>query len=121
MFALRSAGHFFAGLGHDIKAAATWLGHNEGQIEKDLEKGAVIVSALDPKLAPMAKQIDRAGEYVLGEALAVAAKLSDAEAAHGASLTLDQAVIGELKDLLKGIAALKPGATQVPVGLLPPQ
>lgn len=117
MFGLRSAGHFFALLAHDFRVGAKFLVAHEAQIDKVLETGAAIASVVDPAIAPLAITIERAAEAALGEVLAAVAKISEAEAQHGANVALDVAAVQAFKDLLKQIEHLKPGATVIPAGL----
>lgn len=111
MFSFKSVGHFLASVAHDVKVGVTFLQNHEAQINSGLQTAAAIVSVADPALAPIATTIERAGEAALGEVLAVVSKLSDAEAAHGASISLDAAAIAEFKQLLVDIEKLKPGTT----------
>jgi hypothetical protein len=117
MFSFASPGHFFASLSHDIKVGVTFLQNHQAQIDSTLQVGANVVSALDPALAPLAQVIERAGEAALGEILAVVSKASDAEAAKGIDITLNQAVVQEFKNLLLCFEKIKPGSTVPPANL----
>jgi hypothetical protein len=117
MFSFASPGHFFASLSHDIKVGVTFLQNHQAQIDSTLQVGANVVSALDPALAPLAQVIERAGEAALGEILAGVSKASDAEAAKGIDITLNQAVVQEFKNLLLCFEKIKPGSTVPPANL----
>ena len=121
MFSFKSLGHFFASAAHDIKVGVTFLQAHQPQIDSALETGAAVVSIADPALAPLATQIERAGEAALGEVFAVVSKLNDAEAAHGVSISLDSAAIAEFKNLLALITQLKPSAMIPPASLTEPK
>ena len=118
MFAFRSLGHFFAAAAHDAKACVSFVSSHQAQIDRGLETAAVAVSALDPALAPLAATIERAGEAVLGEVLAVVSKLEAAGEAKGVDVALDASVVAELKALLAAIEKLKPGSTKPAAGLV---
>jgi signal transduction histidine kinase len=112
-FKIASIGHFFAIVVHDVKTALTFVIAHESQAETAIN----VAAALDPALAPLASTIERAGEALLGDALAVVSKLDDATAAKGANLTLDAATITDLKQLLADLQKAKPSAATVPAGL----
>jgi hypothetical protein len=118
MFSFASPGHFFASLSHDIKVGVTFLQNHQAQIDSTLQVGANVIGALDPALAPLAQVIERAGEAALGEVLAVISKASDAEAAKGIDITLNQAVVQEFKNLLLSFEKIKPGSTIAPANLM---
>lgn len=119
MFSFKSLGHFFASVVHDIKVGADattqFLTKNEAAIDKDAETAATVIAAADPALAPVVTSIERAGEALLGEALA-AVNAVDAAANSPATITLDVAAVQEIKALgaditkLKGAAAVPPAA-----------
>jgi hypothetical protein len=113
-FKIASIGHFFAIAVHDVKTALTFVVAHKSQIETAT---AGVVSLIDPALAPLATTIERAGEGLLGDALAVVSTLDDATAAKGANLTLDAATIADLKQLLADIQKVQPAAAAVPAGL----
>lgn len=118
MFMFKTLGHFFASLAHDVTVGIQFLGKHEKQIDTVMQAGATIASAIDPALAPIATEIERAGEAVLGEVFAVVSKVDAAAEAKGVSITLDKAAVAEFKVLLQKIEALKPGSTQPPANLL---
>lgn len=109
-FTLKSVGHAFATVVHDVSVAVDFLIKHQGQINQNIAAGVAVVSFIDPAVAPLATTIARAGESLLGEALAVAHKLSDAEAQKGINVQLDYAAYQELKALLASIEKLSPGA-----------
>jgi hypothetical protein len=82
-----------------------------------LRAGATVISAIDPTLAPLASQIERASEAALGEVLAVVSKASDATAAQGLNLQLDQATVAEFKALIAAIEKIKPGTVATAAAL----
>lgn len=118
MFLFKTLGHFFASLAHDVRVGITWLSNHQKQIDTVVETAGTIVSAIDPALAPIATEIERAGEAVLGEVFAVVSKIDAAAADKGISIELDSAAVAEFKTLLAKIEALKPGSTQPPANLL---
>jgi hypothetical protein len=106
MFSFKSVGHFFASAVHDSKV---WLSGHQSQIDAGLRAGATVISAVDPALAPLAMQLERASEAALGQVLAVVSTVSDASAAQGLNLQLDQSAIAEFKALIAAIEKIKPG------------
>lgn len=117
MFSFKSLGHFFASVAHDVKVGVTFLDNHQKQIDTGLEATAAVVSVADPALAPIATEIERAGEAALGEVFAVVSKVDAAEAAKGVSVTLDAVAVAEFKTLLADIEKLKPGSTVAPANL----
>lgn len=121
MFSFKSLGHFFASAAHDIKVGVTFLQNHQTQIDGVLQTGAAVVSIADPAFAPLATEIERAGEAALGEIFAVVSKISDAEAAHGVNISLDAAAIAEFKALFAAISQIKPSAMIPPASLTAPE
>lgn len=117
MFSFKSAGHFFATVVHDIKtgidATTAFLTAHESQIEQAGAVATSIISAADPALAPLATSIERAGEALLGEALAAVSALSTATT-QPLNITLDVDAVTELKTLFGQIKTIK-GAAAVTV------
>jgi signal transduction histidine kinase len=112
-FSITSIGHFFAIAVHDLKTGLTFLVAHESTVETAVS----VASLIDPALAPLATTIERAGEALLGDALATVSALDAATAAKGANLTLDAQTITDLKQLLADIQKVKPAAAAVPAGL----
>jgi hypothetical protein len=112
MFSFHSLGHFFGTVAHDIAVGAKFLQAHESQVDKGLELGAAVVTAADPALAPVATGIARAGEALVGEALAVISKL-DAAASHPVTIELSVDAVNEFKKLYADIKSVK-GLSAVP-------
>ena len=113
-FKISSVGHFFAICVHDVKVGLTFLVAHQAQAETVVN---VATAALDPALLPIETTLERAGEGLLGDALALVDSLDEATAAKGTSLPLDKQTIADLKLLLADIRKVHPAASNVPVGL----
>jgi hypothetical protein len=113
MFAIKSVGHFFARLVHDVRVGEAAVVSHEAQIRKVAaeagEAAVAVISVVDPVLAPLASSIERAGEDLLGEALAATSKV-DAAVKAPLTITLDVEAAEELKQLLADIKAAKGAA-----------
>lgn len=124
MFSFQTVGHFFASLVHDIKvgaeATAQFISKNQSTIDQDAEIAATLISAADPALAPIVTSIERAGEALLGEALAAVNAVS-AAANSPVTITLDIAAVNELKQLGADISKLKGAAAVPPASLTTPK
>ena len=122
MFSFKSVPHFFASLVHDVRVGAAAVEAHSAQIQKVAseagEAAVAVISVADPVLAPLASSIERAGESLLGEALAAVSKVDAAEKSP-LTITLDVDAAQELKTLFSDIKAAKGVVAVTPPASLP--
>ncbi len=117
MFSFKSLGHAFATFAHDVKVAIQWAIQNQRAIDTTITVAADVIATLDPSVAALAFEIERASEALLGEALAAVSTLSAADASTGIVIHMQPEVVKDVVDLLNKMKAAK-GNIQLP--LLPP-
>ena len=114
----KSVEHFFSVVVHDLGVAANFLNTHQAQVDKALEAGAGIVGALDPALAPIAKEITMGAEVLYGKVFA-AISAAKASAADPLNIELDVATKNQFSALLDSIKNIKGAAAMTPPAGLP--
>lgn len=116
-FNFTSVEHFFASVVADTKKIAQFLVAHQAQVAATAETAVAVVSAINPAVGAVATLTERAGEALLGKAIAAIQDAGNAAAEKGVNLALDLQEVADIKSLIQSIEQMKPGALAVPPGL----
>jgi len=96
MISFSSIGHFFASAFHDLHVAAIAV----AKVETSAASLEPTIEAVTGLLFPPGVAIERTAFALLGEVAAVVTKTDSATAAKGVNVSLDAALIAEVRQLL---------------------
>ena len=109
------AGTWFLKIGHAIKDAVLKISSDMPAVQAEIAKVAPTVEGISELLLPGSSKFEQHLLDVWGVAANAVKATGDAAAANGVSLTLDQALIADIKGFLPQVEAyLHPAASPAP-------